>query len=298
MEELDSTLSTSYDFKTWSYGLGCWPKTEGKELYSSSTWPFKLYLLPVGSEDPSEETCQIEAHCEGKMSKAAMHAVCDHLESELPFFVSLVCSLGPTPGKSNVAWTSENDFLFSPEAKNLFAELTGWEVNAASASENKRDGKLESRIDNAVALMKAAQNQSRASINAALHFAAIESLVGNSIQGINEELGTHLSALLQPRREERDDTTEAIKKLYSYRCKTLHGEPVEEDAKKCGDIQRLTAAVLSAVIEWRRHRELMEHESTRKELVDELRRSFRNGCQVVGVPPWYERFLPREWEFE
>ena len=159
-----------------------------------------------------------------------------------------------------------------------------------SDSNGKKDS-IKRRIRNAVCLLIESDNQSNNAVGLALSITAIEALLGEKVDGISKTLAERVGALLEPDRNQRNNTTEFVKDLYGARSDALHGRSVEKETEARTYARHLAAAVLSAIISRRDflHRAGYDPETPQK-LLQDLDKSFASG-EATGVEEYNVREL-------
>lgn len=156
-------------------------------------------------------------------------------------------------------------------------------------SKTRQKNALYHRLQNAICLLAEADLQEHGAISLSLCFSAIEALVCTKKEGIVDELSAHVATLLQPDSGQRSTAIRYIKKMYTIRCKVLHGEDI--NPKGGGSIRTVAAAVVAAVVEWNVHMQRMSTEADHRNFLDELKEARNSGRRMVGVPDALARCL-------
>ncbi len=268
--------------------LELWGDDQGIRVYLNAD------LVP---QPNSLNAVQAHADCIGHMSRNAAGIILEQLRSVFPTFCDTMRALSLDvldDYEIDLFRFAPLDSLITSESKNVFAAFVGWGSRAGgSLSKREKRTNFELRIANAIEFLKTAGHQARPRIGAALYFSAIESLVCGERDGVVQQISQHVASLLQPDPLSRGVAIKAIKKLYDYRCRVIHGEPVDDDHKQLAITQRLASAVLSAAIEWRKFRDERNADaSTLDDFVGDLRRCWETNGRIEGVPASYQRYLP------
>lgn len=180
------------------------------------------------------------------------------------------------------------DELVSDDGQWLFSAC----CNAAfQNTDHEKSDSLDRRLQNAVLLLADADKQSNPTIGLSLCFSAIEALVCEKRDGIVSELATRVAALLLPNPIERHDAFERIKKLYNVRSEYLHGAKLEHEEENWRKVRRLAAGVLTAVLQWRRHVEMMGDSPERRTFLRELDVASHGGQRMVGPDEGLRRLI-------
>jgi hypothetical protein len=154
------------------------------------------------------------------------------------------------------------------------------ELLAAHFDAPTKKDSIARRIRNAVHLLVQADRQSKHAVGLALSVASIESLVCSESSGMATMFADNVAILLEPDPTYRSMAVDFAKRLYDKRSRVLHGAECECSAEMLQNARLLAAAVMTALIRRRIHRNLAGYKD---ETPDELLLEMRNA-----------KFLPRQ----
>ncbi|MBC8355091.1 MAG: hypothetical protein H8E66_24200 [Planctomycetes bacterium] len=143
------------------------------------------------------------------------------------------------------------------------------------------DDELNERIRSSLQFLIQGTQQDSDAMKLVLFVGALEALICEGDHGIGGQLSRNIAALLQPNGIDRSAAMRGLEKLYKHRSSAAHrlAQPPDAESKRALDI---ASASLRAILEWRRHQELMELPVKWCELRAQLRDASETGRQMVG----------------
>lgn len=160
--------------------------------------------------------------------------------------------------------------------------------------EPTRKDTFEKRIHNAVHLLIESDLQMNNAIAISLSIAAIEALIGEKGESINEKLSTHVATLLEPDLEFRAKAKKFVKKLYNQRSRVLHGSELKSEDLCKKQARHLAAGVLSSIL---LRRDLKKRFGEKAETPQDLLVDLSNSQYKGGLPDGIlENNVRRYWQ--
>lgn len=285
----DKTWESPYWSGKWCISLYLFPWPQKSRIGDGVETPFRMFLDGTFTEE-SRQHAMTALH---RFVPAVLQNLTDGaVSTERPpterfSFESLLEQINEVDPKAKSS-SKNSDLFFFPSAAYVYDEETKrWFddcLNICLANECQRS-EYDSIIYNGLLFIEEARKAEHHGIAVGYAFAAIESMLTERSDRLNDIIKQYATTLLQPDPNKRTKKVKnAIEKLYGRRSDVFHGRSLSGAKHERRDSLRLAVGVLRAVCNFRAHLRKAGKEIEKEDLRLELEICTRRGQSLVGVP--------------